>query len=131
MNNDEGSSPTPYSIRYADSADAEIEAAYGWIVSHDFAAAERWLAGLHTALLQRAGDHAALPGRRYVAPDAANFPGRDLRVLRYQTHGGSIWRVLYELRDDDNDGNLDTLLVAYVRSASRPSPNNPAASDAE
>lgn len=131
MSNAESSS-TAYAVRYADAADADIEAAYGWIASRDFAAAERWLAGLRAALLQRAEEHAVLPGRRHVAPDADNFPGRDLRVLRYPTQSGSAaWRVLYELRDEDNDGEPDTLLVAYVRSASRPAPDSPAPTDAD
>jgi plasmid stabilization system protein ParE len=114
-----------YPIRFSEAAEADIEATYNWIGSRDFAAAERWLAGLQDALAQRAADHAALPGRRYVAADAANFPGRDMRVLRYQTRGGSTWRVLYELRDEDGDGDSYSLVVAYVRSASRPAPGAP------
>ena len=121
MSSDADESGPVYHIRFFEAAEADIEATYNWIVSRDFAAAERWLAGLQDGLARRAQDHAALPGRRYVAADAANFPGRDMRVLRYQIRGGSTWRVLYELRDEDGDGAADTLLVAYVRhAASRP-----------
>jgi plasmid stabilization system protein ParE len=111
-----------YHVAYGDPAEGDIDAAYQSIASRaSLSAAELWLTRLTQALEQRAADHAAVPGRRYVAPEAASFPGRDMRVLRLPGASARAgWRVLYELVDGDGNGQEDTLIVAYVRHGSRP-----------
>ena len=84
-----------------------------YVVSYS-EAAEQWIIQVHHALAVRAADHAALPGRRYIADDADKFPGRTIHAVRV----GS-WRVLNELIDTDGDGLTDTLSVAYVRAAAQ------------
>jgi plasmid stabilization system protein ParE len=42
--------PAPNRVRYAESAEADIEEAYRWLTGYSFETAERWLAGLQAAL---------------------------------------------------------------------------------
>ena len=106
--------PPPYVVSYAETGEAELDAAFRAFASRNPAAAERWLGQVHNALSVRAADHAAVAGRRYIADDADTFPNREIHVVRV-----GAWRVLYELIDTDGDVLMDTLSVAYVRPAAQ------------
>lgn len=111
--------PAPFRVRYSETAEANLDEAYRWLAGFSLAGAERWLAGLLKAVEREAEARILLPGYRSSAPDAAAFPGRDIFVFLYRTGGrhGSPWHVLYELYDENGDGEADTLVVAYVRHA--------------
>ena len=91
-----------------------------------FSTAERWLSGVQ-ALLQRECElHVTFSMRPSLATE--HFPGREVFVLRYTSggrRGGSPWRLLYELADADNDGQIDTLRLVGVRHAARRSVMDP------
>jgi hypothetical protein len=55
-----------------------------------------------------------LPGWYNIAPESADFGERIFYVIRYRI--GKGWQVLYELTDEDGDGQEDTLLVLKIRS---------------
>lgn len=55
-------------------------------------------------------------GRRALARESQDVR-RDLYPL--VVHGGGVWRVLYELRDQNEDGEIDALAVYSIVGATR------------
>ena len=103
-------------LEYSEPAEAQtdeiaerLSARYGPQISG------RFLDGL-TAALEREIAFVQI-GRRPLARES-QATRRDLYAV--VARGGGSWRVLYELRDDDRDGALDTMLVVSVVSATGP-----------
>src|SRR4051794_25991541 len=113
---------SPLRLTYSEPAEAELAAAYSWLTTFGFEVAENWLNGLTEVLEREAALLSAVSLRRQRAPDAPE--GRDLYILLYRTGArrGSPWHVVYELRDEDGDGQDDTLCVVRIRHAARGGP---------
>lgn len=115
-------------VLYTDAAEAELEAAYLWLMQRSYQTAERWLSGLESELRHQADLLVALPGRRNLAQPDEQLPGRTIYLLRYRLRRqGSAWRILYELADVDEDGRPHSIRVVRIRHAAmRPLPEDAA-----
>ncbi|MCX6368729.1 MAG: hypothetical protein NTX57_18765 [Armatimonadetes bacterium] len=103
-------------IEYGEIAEAQIEDTYLFLQRQvSFEYAERWLAGLQKSVQDEAMLRSSLPGWYNIAPESSDFGERIIYVIRYRIGNG--WQILYELADEDGDGQEDTLLVLKVRSA--------------
>ena len=111
--------PVPLRITFSETAEAEVENAYLWLQRFGFETAEKWLSGLNHLLEEEAALLASVQVRRQRAPDSPN--DRELFILIYRTgrRRSSPWHVVYEIVDQDDDGQLDTLRVVRVRHAAR------------
>lgn len=102
--------PRVYATRLAEPAEAEIEAAYLRLMSAtSFQFADRWQDGLFDAI-----DGLALfPNRYEVAAEAPRFQ-MPVRRMVYRL-GNVVYRVLFNLSDEDGDGHEDTVRILHVR----------------
>ncbi len=104
----------PLIVRYSDVADAEVEEAYQFMLRFGFAEGERFLSALQSAaeaevevlrqdILQR-------------SPLTRTPSGRTRYSFRFRTGGrrSSTWFAKYELRDVDDDNQIDSLLIVAV-----------------
>ena len=88
--------------------EAEIDAVYRALLGrYCHASGEAFLQALE-ALLTREVSLLEAGMRRAISPEG-HQRHRDLYAVTLRSSGA--WRILYELRDDDRDGVLDTVLV--------------------
>lgn len=117
---------TPLWVEYTDKAEAQIDEAYRWLLAlpmsgeGGLAIAERWLSGLQRIV----EEEAALQGGPFVLERGQSdnsSHNRPRYVLRYRTAGkrSSLWEVIYELLDTDEDAVMDTLRVVALFHAAR------------
>jgi len=100
--------------RYSDVADAEMGEAYQYMLRFGFTEAERFLIALQSAAEEEA--EIWREGVQERNPLVKSPPGRTRYSFRFRTGGrrSSTWFVKYELRDQDDDGVPDTLLVVAI-----------------
>lgn len=96
----------PYALRTTRRADADIDAAVGWLSERSAAAAARWHAGALTAVRSLETN----PKRCPLADEAADL-GLELRQLLFGRHRG-VYRVLFTI-----DG--ETVTIHRVRHAAQ------------
>lgn len=90
-------------------AQAEIEAIYLRMLGYDPDFAARWLEGLKRALVSLE----TFPRRNErVSQEGAS--GRETRRLLYR-NGRAVYRIIYLLVDNDDDGEEETVRVLQVR----------------
>ena len=106
-------------ISYSEPAEAELSAAYEWMLRFGFNSAERWLSRLSEAIEREASLISAVDLARPPVPDSPS--GRTYRTLLFRTgkRGSSPWHVIYELLDRNGDGHIDTLQVVSILHAAR------------
>jgi plasmid stabilization system protein ParE len=83
-----------YAVEVTEIAAAEIDSAYEWIKERAPDAAERWYAGLMTALSSLRRNP-----RRCARVFAAEFEGLEIRQLVYGQRRGR-YRILFTIRGD-------------------------------
>jgi plasmid stabilization system protein ParE len=83
-----------YAVEVTEIAAAEIDSAYEWIKERAPDAAERWYAGLMTALSSLRQNP-----RRCARVFAAEFEGLEIRQLVYGQRRGR-YRILFTIRGD-------------------------------
>lgn len=93
-----------YRIEVSDTADAEADAAYFWLLGRSPEVAGRWYEGLLRAYRSLAD----FPGRCPLAPEASRFPDVEVRQLLYG-RGSSAYRILYCILEPD------TVRILHVR----------------
>jgi hypothetical protein len=105
-------------VALSEVAEAEVENAYQWLSTRDFALAERWLF-LFQMELQSEAERVQNGLRRTLSPESEDLR-RDVYAFIFRTGGkaSSTWRVWYELLDRDHDGVADQFYVVRVRHAS-------------
>jgi len=97
-----------YQIEVSDTADAEAEEAYLWLLRLSPDLAGRWYQGLLDAFQSLA----ELPRRCAVAPENALFPDVEVRQLLYGG-GRNVYRILFCILEPD------TVRILHVRHAAR------------
>lgn len=98
-----------YHVEIKESAEAEVEQAYFWIMGRFPETADRWYAGLLDTIAQLS----FLPRRNPIAPENDSFPEITLRQRLYGC-GRNAWRILFFVQD-----NADTVWVLHVRHSAR------------
>ena len=107
-----GDEPRLHAVRLSEPAEAEIEAAYLRLMgatSLEFA--DRWQDGLFRAVNDPSlfpMSHQAVPGTEHPQ---SRMPTR--RMIYRQ--GRLIYRVFFDVMDEDDDGQTDTVVVQHVR----------------
>ena len=105
----------PVRFYYDDRAEIQVEDLYLRLKERfSVEIADRFLVALQSALAKEA--LFVEVGRRALARESQGVR-RDLYPL--VVHGSGVWRVLYELRDQNEDGQIDALAVYSVVGATR------------
>ena len=106
----EDDEPRIYLVRLSEPAKAEIEAAYLHLMgATSFSFADRWQDGLFQAI-----NGLSLFPLRYEAVQGADRPQSSARRLVYR-QGRVAYRVLFDLVDEDDDGEWDTVVLLHIR----------------
>lgn len=97
----------------SDTAQAEIDAAFLRLSAYDPTFAGRWLEGLTQAIEALE----TLP-RRHEKISLTGQAGRETRRMLYR-NGRTVYRVVFILLDNDDDGEEETVRILQVRSAAQ------------
>lgn len=98
-----------FAIEFTDVTDMEVQHIHLRLMGRSLEQAERWQEGLENA----ASSLADFPRRCPLAPEHDVFDV-EVRQLLYGTY-----RLLFGLRDTDDDGEYDTVRILHVRHASQ------------
>ena len=85
-----------YRVELADQADAELDAAYLFLLQKSPDSAIRWYLGAEAAIRSLS----TFPRRCSLARESASYPDQEVRQLLYGT-GRSAYRILFVIFDDD------------------------------
>jgi len=85
-----------YQVEMSDEADAELDAAYLFLLQKSPDAASRWYIGARAAI----NSLSELPRCCPLARENASYPDNEVRQLLYGT-GCSAYRILFMVFDDD------------------------------
>ena len=106
----EDDEPRIYIVRLSEPAEAEIEAAYLHLMGvTSFSFADRWQDGLFQVI-----NGLSLFPLRHEAVRGSDKPQNSARRLVYR-QGRVAYRVLFDLVDEDDDGEWDTVVILHVR----------------
>lgn len=100
-------------IAISETAEAEAEAAYLWMLRRDPEHAARWYAGL----LDAVESLALFPGRCAVAPENDRFDG-EIRHLLYG-RGRNVYRILFTILEPTPDEAEPAVRILHVRHAAQ------------
>lgn len=113
MASEEEAGPTTYRIEVSDTADAEADEAFLWLVGRSADLAGRWYNGLLAAYQSLA----QFPSRCPLAAENEAFEAVDVRQLLYGT-GRNTYRILFCIREGSEEQPA-TVRILHVRRAVR------------
>jgi plasmid stabilization system protein ParE len=108
-----------YRVELSDEAEAELDAAYLFLLQKSPDAALRWYLGAQTAIRSLSN----LPHRCPLADENAFYPDQEVRRLVYGT-GRSAYRILFVIFDDDAE-----VRIIRFRHGARQLPQQPQEED--
>lgn len=109
-NASEEDEPRIYIVRLSEPAEAEIEAAYLHLMgATSFSFADRWQDGLFQVT-----NGLSLFPLRHEAVQGSDKSQSSARRLVYR-QGRVVYRVLFDLVDEDDDGEMETVVILHVR----------------
>ena len=100
-------------VETSDTAQAEIDAAFLRLAAYDPDFAGRWLEGLTQAL-----ESLELLPRRHEKITLKGSEKRETRRMLYR-NGRTVYRIVFMLLDNDDDGEEETVRVLQVRSGAQ------------
>lgn len=113
MASEEERQPHAYRIEVSDTADAEAEEAFLWLVGRSPERAGRWYEGLLLAYQSLV----RFPARCPLAPENDMFEAVEVRQLLYGT-GRTTYRILFSIMEGTQD-EPGTVRILHVRHAAR------------
>jgi len=109
-NASEENEPRIYIVRLSEPAEAEVEAAYLHLMgATSFSFADRWQDGLFQVI----NGLSLFPLRHEAVQGTGNSQSSARRLVYRQ--GRVVYRVLFDLVDEDDDGEWDTVVILHVR----------------
>lgn len=109
----EEAGPTTYRIEVSDTADAEADQAFFWLVGRSPELAGRWYGGLLAAYQSLA----QFPGRCPMAPEAEEFEAVEVRQLFYGSRR-NVFRILFHIQEATGTEPA-TVRILHVRRGGR------------
>jgi plasmid stabilization system protein ParE len=94
MASEEETGPTIYRVEVSDTADAEADQAFFWLVGRSPELAGRWYSGLLDAYQSLS----QLPNRCPLAPENEEFEAVEVRQLLYGSRR-NVYRILFYIRE--------------------------------
>ncbi len=87
-----------YQVELSDEADAELDAAFLFLLQRAPKAAMRWYLGAQAAI----DSLSAFPRRCPLAPEDASYPDNEVRQLLYGK-GRNTYRILFTIFEEDRE----------------------------